>query len=116
MEHNQKIIPPSDITHEFAEYGVIDRLGNYYQCQYSGHNDLAFKMQSRGMISDDVDYYNFFAENGWLILTGSMFTKCEFTFDFEAEKFEYQKGEKIKTVLEFKLTKAQIKAILDFVW
>ena len=123
MEDNKSIIPPSDITHEYAEYGVIDRLGNYYMCEYAGHNNLAHLMDSRGMIPEGVDCYNFFEESGWLILTGSMYTECEFCFEFNPEKIEYQKKsigdgsfttERVEIHLNFKLSTLQLKSILEY--
>lgn len=123
MENKKDVIKPSDITHQYAKYGVIDRLGNYYHCEYSGHNSLANRMKSRDMLPEGVDCYNFFSEYGWLILTGSIYTKCEFIFDFNPEKIEYTQiqveegcstSERVKISEGFKMSHQQLKAILDF--
>lgn len=104
---------PVDIKDEKYQYGVIDPKGNFYPCHYEGHNYLAQKLQSEGIIPADADSYSFFEENGWLMLTGAMLTDCEFTFNFNPEISVYgDKGLEYNRVKR-NLTKEQVQAIYD---
>ena len=80
-------LEPEDITEGGRKkYGVISPEGRFFECGYSGHNDLEYWLKQRGLIGDHDDPYDWY---GWLKLTGSWMTECEFTFDENIEDFDF---------------------------
>jgi len=97
--------PLPKIKYELAEYGFILPNGDFYHCEYSGHNNLAADLQNQGVIPKDIyDYYKFPDENSWLKLTGAVLSDCEFLFNFHSED---------KRNI-YKISKQQIQFIIDY--
>lgn len=120
-----------DIGKTFYSYGVITPEGKFYPCDYSKHNDLYWELKDKGIIIDKKqdNPSEFYEREGWLKLTGSMFTDCEFTFShFYSEKFQRPAKEGEKSYFKLgdvymiddhirhdkAMTKQQIQAMVDY--
>lgn len=104
----------SDIKGKGKKYGVIAPDGKFYECDYMGHNNLEYFLNSRNLIGDSPIYgVNPFEYFGWVKLTGASFTECEFVFQYKSTKWDSKTKEDI-ILKENILTDAQIKTIKNY--
>lgn len=133
----QNVVEPTiddnseDISKTYHSYGVITPEGIFYPCDYSKHNELYYDLKDKGIVIDKKqdNPSEFYEREGWLKLTGSMFSDCEFIFsNYYSENFQRpaKEGEKsyikigdvymIDDQISHKrfLTKQQIQAMIDY--
>lgn len=90
-----------DISKTTFTSGFIDRKGKFYPCFDERHGDLEYDLLEVKILDRGKSYGSkHYEQAGWLVLTTSFTTECEFTFNFESAK----KG----------LTKKQIQSITDY--
>lgn len=95
-------------------YGLISPEGIFYECDCGGHKYLIPELFESGQFSVMVDDYDADKHSGWMRLTGAIMTECEFTFDYhDTHKIGYGPDAE-RIFFERKLTKPQIKFILDY--
>lgn len=94
------------------KYGVISPDGKFYECGYAGHNNLEYWLQERGLLADDKrDAFEWY---GWLKLSGSAMSECEFLFDEQIDDYDFstQKTTVLKTN---HITDAQVDAMIAYI-
>ena len=109
---NEKKRLDDDIAEGVKKYGVISPEGKFYECGYAGHNNLEYWLVQRGLLPDNQD--DPLEWCGWVKLTGSAMTECEFVFDEEVDEFDFTTSK--STVLKTnELTDAQIDAMVSYI-
>lgn len=95
-------------------YGLIDPDGNFFECEYMGHASIEPELYNSGYFENIFDDYRLPEMNGWLKLTGSMLTDCEFIFN-ESHEEKVGWGKDAACInLNFKLTQPQVDFILEY--
>ena len=105
----------SEIDTGFKLYGVISPEGHFYACGYTGHNNLEYWLKERGLIGESPVYNtDSFEGYGWLKLTGSYMTECEFVFSEKLTKYNFDTKED-EILKEFKITAQQVEMIQKYI-
>lgn len=120
LTYEYLITPREDIDHSTQidekrrRYGAIAPDGKFYECGYAGHNNLEYDLEVKGLIRKSpiwnisaFDYY------GWVKLTGSSWTDCEFVFDFKVTEYDFDKKEDI-LLAENEITQEQLDTIKKY--
>ncbi|MGB3491896.1 MAG: hypothetical protein WBA57_04160 [Elainellaceae cyanobacterium] len=98
----------------FKQYGAISPEGKFYPCGYAGHNDLEYSLIKKGILEESPNFRRCFEWNGWVKLTGSYMTVCEFQFEGNVLDYDFKKREDI-LVKEIRITKEQVEAIKSYI-
>lgn len=96
------------------KYGVICPKGKFYECGYTGHNNLEYWLSERSLISSGSSYKCNFEQNGWVKLTGAAMTDVEFVFTEKLTEYDFDTKDVI-TLNTFKLTENQVNTMIAYI-